>query len=214
MPNHAACTGSEVPAAQPHRDQAAAHRYSPATSLLPSVLRVRWDPSPCGRLSRPRSTTVPPPRPGSNSGRCACPSPQGLDGHHQDASHVHHAPVGRVGAQLYPCGITARHPTHRTASPAPTSIARTRRPPSQTEDEHRDSPQPPVPELVTDRGASTTGSVSLHLSALLARPGRWRRPVGTLSGLLPPKPLTSGVRLPPASPGHYGGRGWAPQPTR
>jgi hypothetical protein len=37
------------------------------------------------------------------------PEPTGLDGHHRDASHVHHAPVGRVGAQLYPCGIAARH---------------------------------------------------------------------------------------------------------
>jgi hypothetical protein len=30
-------------------------------------------------------------------------------GHHRDASHVHHQPVGRVGAQLYPGDIAARY---------------------------------------------------------------------------------------------------------
>jgi hypothetical protein len=33
----------------------------------------------------------------------------GFGGHRRDASHVHHQPVGRVGAQLYPGGIAARH---------------------------------------------------------------------------------------------------------
>jgi hypothetical protein len=33
----------------------------------------RCRPSPCGRLSRPRSTTTAPPRPDAHSGRCACP---------------------------------------------------------------------------------------------------------------------------------------------
>jgi hypothetical protein len=30
-------------------------------------------------------------------------------GHRRDASHVHHRPVGRVGAQLYPGGIATRY---------------------------------------------------------------------------------------------------------
>jgi hypothetical protein len=33
----------------------------------------------------------------------------GSGGHRRDASHVHHQPVGRVGAQLYPGGIAARY---------------------------------------------------------------------------------------------------------
>jgi hypothetical protein len=37
------------------------------------------------------------------------PRAQQLGGHRRDASHVHHRPVGRVGAQLYPGGIAARY---------------------------------------------------------------------------------------------------------
>jgi hypothetical protein len=32
-----------------------------------------------------------------------------LGGHRRGASHVHHRPVGRVGAQLYPGGIATRY---------------------------------------------------------------------------------------------------------
>ena len=37
------------------------------------------------------------------------PPTQGLGGHRRDAAHVHHQPVGRVGAQLYPGDIVARY---------------------------------------------------------------------------------------------------------
>jgi hypothetical protein len=37
------------------------------------------------------------------------PRTQESNGHHRDASHVHQQPVGRVGNQLYPCGIAAQH---------------------------------------------------------------------------------------------------------
>jgi hypothetical protein len=33
----------------------------------------------------------------------------GFGGHRRGASHVHQRPVGRVGAQLYPCGIATRY---------------------------------------------------------------------------------------------------------
>jgi len=36
------------------------------------------------------------------------PRPLRVGGHRRSASHVHHDPVGRVGTQLYPCGIAAR----------------------------------------------------------------------------------------------------------
>ena len=116
MPTRAACTGSEVPVPEPQRARGTARPYSPATSSRPIALPTHWTPSPCRRLSRPpwwrvtaTTTTGPPPRPGGNSGRCACPKPQGFGGHHRDASHVHHRPVGRIGAQLYPGGIAARY---------------------------------------------------------------------------------------------------------
>jgi hypothetical protein len=38
-----------------------------------SLLRTRWTPSPCGRLSRPRTTTGPPSHPGGISRRQAFP---------------------------------------------------------------------------------------------------------------------------------------------
>jgi hypothetical protein len=53
----------------------------------------------------------------------------------------------------------------------------------------------------------------LCLSALLARPGRWRRPVGTLSGPAPTFSLTSGLRLPQLQPvvtATGGGPRWPP----
>jgi hypothetical protein len=92
-------------------------RYSPATSSHPIVPRAHWTPSPCGRLSRPprwgvtpTTTTGPPPRPGGNGGRCACPIPLAGSGGTAGALPTFtHTPVGRVGAQLYPRGIAARH---------------------------------------------------------------------------------------------------------
>jgi hypothetical protein len=80
LATRAACAGSEVRAPAPVRRLAAARRCSPTTSSHPTMPRTHWTPSPCGRLSRPRTTTGPPPRPGGNSGRCACPEPKGPAG--------------------------------------------------------------------------------------------------------------------------------------
>jgi len=49
------------------------HRRSPALPFPP--LRTRCRPSPCDRLSRPRTTTTAPPHPGPLSRRRACPHP-------------------------------------------------------------------------------------------------------------------------------------------
>jgi Recombinase/Recombinase zinc beta ribbon domain/Resolvase, N terminal domain len=51
------------------------HRRAPSSASLP---RPRWGPSPCGRLSRPRTTTTPPPHPGSISRPRAFPPASGL----------------------------------------------------------------------------------------------------------------------------------------
>ena len=91
--------------------------------------RAHWTPSPCGRLSRPprwrvtaTTTTGPPPRPGGNSERCACPKPtnSGSAGTAGTLPTFTHMPVGRVGAQLYPGDIAARYrnPARGLASPS------------------------------------------------------------------------------------------------
>jgi len=41
-------------------------------------------------------------------------TPEGVGGHRRDVSHVHHRPVGRVGAQLYPGGLRRALPQHST----------------------------------------------------------------------------------------------------
>src|SRR3954447_3700568 len=87
------------------------HQRSPTLPLPP--LRTRCRPSPCGRLSRPRTTTAAPPRPGLLSRRRTDPLPTpraDQPGPARDASHVHHTPVDGVGAQLCRCGIATSTP--------------------------------------------------------------------------------------------------------
>jgi len=54
------------------------HRRSPAIPV--PTLRTRCRPSPCDRLSRPRTTTTAPPRPGPTSRRRTCPHPTWMAG--------------------------------------------------------------------------------------------------------------------------------------
>src|SRR3989442_1724111 len=82
---------------------------------------------------------------------------------------------------------------------------------------HQALPRPRSTRLepLTSRGASTTGSVSLHLPVLLAGPGCLMVPTRPyVVRAAPARPRTPGVRLPSASPGRCGGPGWASQPTR
>jgi hypothetical protein len=61
---------------------------------------------------------------------------------------------------------------------------------------------------MTGFGASTTGSVSLRLSALLPHAARWRRTAARLSrAACRPTPHLRRRCCPPASPGRCGGRG-------
>jgi hypothetical protein len=99
--------------------------------------RTHWTPSPCGRLSRPpwwrvtaTTTTGPPPRPDGNSGRCACPKPEGLAGTAGALPTFTHMPVGRVGAPALPRG-------HRRALPQ----QGTRPHPPERKTSGRDGPQ-------------------------------------------------------------------------
>jgi hypothetical protein len=201
-PTRAACAGSEVPAPAPPRRSGAERRCSPATSLRPTMPRAHWTPSPCGRLSRPprwrvtaTTTTGPPPRPGGNSGRCACPEPK-----------ARRAPPGRF-PRSPSTGRQGRRPAvprgHRRALP---QHGPRPRPPDQ-QASGRDSPErQPGPSTPTAhsrqfRGCCPVSGLQalvrlLRLSALLPHPARWRRTVARSSGAAPALRLTSGLRLP------------------
>ena len=94
------------------------HRRPPGIPV--PALRSRWPPSPCGRLSRPRTTTGAPPHPGAISRRRTCP-PTALAGRRggrpRDGSHVHHAPVDGGGAQLCPCSLATATPQAFAVAP-------------------------------------------------------------------------------------------------
>jgi hypothetical protein len=78
-----------------------------AYSLDPFALWTAFPPSPVGRDSHDYYGSSATPRRRQRTVRL--PRTRGSGGHRRDASHVHHQPVGRVGAQLYPGGIAARH---------------------------------------------------------------------------------------------------------
>jgi hypothetical protein len=80
-------------------------------SLLPSRNRCR--PSPCDRLSRPRTTTAAPPRPARSAVGAPIPA-SGPDARRREprpgGSRVHCDSLDEIGARLCPCGIAAGTP--------------------------------------------------------------------------------------------------------
>jgi hypothetical protein len=77
------------------------------------MLRTRWAPSPCDRLSRPRTTTGPPSHPGGINRRRVFPPASGLlagEGTAEMVPTFTLEPLDRVGAQLCPCNIAAVTP--------------------------------------------------------------------------------------------------------
>src|ERR671910_895731 len=92
------------------------HRRPPRSALM---LRTRWTPSPCDRLSRPRTTTGPPSHPGGISRRRAFrPTSWPLAGKGTAGMVPTFTlePFDGVGAQLCPCSIA-------TATPQPFAVA-------------------------------------------------------------------------------------------
>ena len=92
------------------------HRRPPRSAPR---LRTRWTPSPCGRLSRPRTTTGPPPHPASVSRRRTFPSAifRRRGGTDRMVPTFTRQPFDGVGAQLCPCSsATATPQTFTVAS--------------------------------------------------------------------------------------------------
>jgi hypothetical protein len=120
----------------------------------------------------------------------------GSGGHRRDASHVHHRPLGRVGAQLYPGGIAARYRNTARGLDRPNRNRSAETIPSDNRDR---APQQPI--AASFGGCCPVSGLQalirlLRLSALLPHPARWRRTVARSSGAAPALHRTSGIRLP------------------
>ena len=178
--------------------------------------RTHWTPSPCGRLSRPprcgatrTTTTGPPPRPGGNSGRCACPEPtnSGSAGTARTLPTFTHMPVGRVGAQLYPGGIAARYRNTARGLVRPISNRTNETVPNDNRDR---APQQPIAAsfgaAVLYRGFKHWFVSYAFLPCYRTRPAGGG-PLLDCQGLLPPSASPQASGCPSASPDRYGGRG-------
>ena len=95
------------------------HQRPPGSALS---LRTHWAPSPCGRLSRPRTTTGPPPHPGGINRRQVFPPTSRLLAGKGTTGMVPTftvEPFDGVGAQLCPCSIATATPQAFTMASAP-----------------------------------------------------------------------------------------------
>ncbi len=103
--------------------RAGIHQRPPRAAVMP---RTRWTPSPCDRLSRPRTTTGPPPRPGGISRQRTFPAPSRLlaaEGTAEIVPTFTPEPFNGLGAQLCPCNLAT--PTPQTFSVASRSATLT-----------------------------------------------------------------------------------------
>ena len=187
-----------------------------------SLLFTRCRPSPCDRLSRSRSTTAAPPRPGVNSGRCACPPPCWSHGGEGDGGSFPTFTVVRYdrgGVQLYPDGVA--RPSNRSlgTSPHPTIGY------GQTGRRGHRIRHPPLPQCdpstrfdgsLTTHGASTADSVSLHLSVVASghEPSGGTDPSLRCQGCSQPHPQPADAACPQLQPAACDNRRRASQPAR
>ena len=190
----------KYPTPAPPTAQGTERPCSPATSFHPTMLRAHWTPSPCAGLSPARSTTGPPPRPGGNSGRCACPEPR----------RARRAPPGRFprSPQTSRQGRRPAIPLwHRHAATATRRAA----PPTRTSrtDEtvlNRDQDRVPQQPIAASFGAGDVSRGFNHWFVSCAFLPRYRaRPAGggpllRRQGLLPPIHHTSGSGCPQLQP--------------
>jgi hypothetical protein len=140
------------------------------------------------------------------------PQARRLGGHRRDASHVHHRPVGRVGAQLYPGGIIARY--RNTARDLTRPIKNRTDKTALSTNEDR---APQQPTAASFRAAAKSRGF-YHWFVDYAFLPRYRtRPAGggpllDRQGLLPPSTTPLVSDCPSASPDRYGGRRWVLSP--
>src|SRR6266540_510558 len=172
-------------------------------SLPVTLLRACCRPSPCGRLSRPPSTTAAPSPPKAHSRRRACPPPARQAGGKGNLGRVPTFPTCRLTGAVPSFSPAAsprlrRRPSAwppiRTVSPAPESRCATLTRACAACPAHIHQ----VRGRFWPYGGLTTGSALLTPSRLASRTQViWQcRPVPSLSGLLPPSPAPPGSGCP------------------
>ena len=135
------------------------------------------------------------------------PRARGPGGHRRGASHVHHRPVGRVGAQLYPGGIAARYRNTARGLDHPNRNRSAETIPNSNRDR---APQQPIAAsfgaAVLYRGFKHWFVSYAFLPCYRTRPAGGG-PLLDRQGLLPPSTAPPASGCPSASPGRHGGRG-------
>ena len=186
------------------------HRYSSVSSAELLSLRTCWGPSPCSRLSRPRTTTAPPPPPNGISWRRAFPPLRqrrirtGLLGgfprslfHRSSGEVPNYAPAAspRLRRRLSPWPPCRRH---RPTQEFPTHCLRVgaRRHPAHIRQIRAGGPLEGRLTLVS--------SVHLPVSLAEPRPSDGAGLSRLCQGCLPPSPASPGVGLPSESVRYVG----------
>ena len=180
------------------------HRRPPG--LPASSLPACWLPSPCGRLSRPPTTTKPPPHPAAINRRRICPplpwpgSGEGDPGWFPRSPRTDRRgrcpaiprPPRHEYAAAFPRGLLTGLNIPAAESPATCSDGRAR---------HTD-PDPPGSSRLDAYGTSRAGSSRTPSRLACRTRAVWQcRRAPSLSGLLPTLPGVSRIRLSSASTG-------------
>jgi hypothetical protein len=200
----AAFADSEVPASEPRRHRATVRRCSASTSSHPAMLQARCPPSPCGRLSRPRTTTRAPSRPGATDRRRVPPLAAWLTGESGRSGAVPTFACDQLmeeAPSFAPAALTAGTP-----QAFPTASG------GKPEEESFETPTSPVtaarPTSTEFEPVRSLEGVQMLVQFPCAFPSRRRslgpfggsNPMPLLSGLLSTFLLASEVRLSLASP--------------
>ena len=213
----AACVGSPVPSPLLQRQRwcVGVHRRPPG--IPHHSLQIRCPPSPCGRLSRPRTTTRAPPHPGLNSRRRTCPPPPTLGGGEGDPEMVPtftmHRSTGEVSSFAPAASPWVRRrpspwPPHRHSEPASESTT-TRRWGSCTADRPASTRLEPACRL---RSVTRWFKLCLHLPVSLAGPGPFggADPSRRCRGCSHPSPASPGSGCPQLQRPAATGQRWSP----
>ena len=167
------------------------------------LLRTRCRPSPCGRLSRPRTTTEAPPHPEAISRRWACPPPARLAERREASGMVPtfttHRSTGSVPSSSPAASPRLRRSTSSWPPARPTlDLTGVRRRPNRrvcTADRPRSTRFEPAVHL---RGFHHWFTAFVHLSVSLAGPGPSGSadPSRRCQGCFPPSPAPPGSGCP------------------